>query len=163
MGWTKGQLVSLAFDEIGLASYTFDTSPDEFQAALNRMDAMMAAWSRKGIRPGYNTPGSASSDPKDDSGLPDWANEAVYQNLAIRLGPSNGRQISTELNKTAKLGYDMLLSAASHPPEMRMPPSLPSGAGVKPWRGPQRPFIDDPDLAIETGPDAEMNIGRNET
>ena len=40
MGWTKRQFVTQAFEEIGLASYVFDLTPEQLQSALRRLDAM---------------------------------------------------------------------------------------------------------------------------
>mgnify|MGYP003525752305 CR=1 FL=1 len=53
MGWTKRQFVTQAFEEIGLAAYVFDLTPEQLQSALRRLDSMMASWNAKGIRLGY--------------------------------------------------------------------------------------------------------------
>ena len=51
MGWTKRQFVAQAFEEIGLASYVFDLTPEQLQSALRRLDTMMAAWNALGNAP----------------------------------------------------------------------------------------------------------------
>jgi hypothetical protein len=48
--WTKRDVIGQAFSEIGLASYTFDLLPEQYEGALRRLDAMIAQWENKGIR-----------------------------------------------------------------------------------------------------------------
>lgn len=56
MGWTKRQFVTQAFEEIGLASYVFDLTPEQLDSALRRLDTMIASWNALGIRLGYPLP-----------------------------------------------------------------------------------------------------------
>ena len=53
MSYSKRQIVEQAFEELGLATYVFDMTPDQFDSALKRLDAMIAEWSIKGINLGY--------------------------------------------------------------------------------------------------------------
>ena len=77
MGWTKRQFVLQAFEEIGLASYVYDLTPEQLNSALFKLDAMMGTWNGKGIRIGYPTPGDPeSSDLDAQTNVPDSANEA---------------------------------------------------------------------------------------
>ena len=86
MGWTKRQFVEQAFEEIGLATYTFDLSPEQMQSALRRLDAMVATWNGAGIRIGYPLPSSPQdSDLDTETNVPDMSNEAIYTNLAIKI------------------------------------------------------------------------------
>ena len=50
MGYTKRQIIEAACEEIGLANYAFDMQPEQLQAMMRRLDAMMAEWNAKGIR-----------------------------------------------------------------------------------------------------------------
>mgnify|MGYP000518919073 CR=1 FL=1 len=50
MSYTKRQFVIAAFEEIGLASYTFDITDDELSSACRRLDAMMAEWNHNPSR-----------------------------------------------------------------------------------------------------------------
>lgn len=155
MGWTKRQFVTQAFEEIGLAAYVFDLTPEQLESALRRLDTMLATWNAKGIRLGYPLPSSPQDSSLDEqTGVPDSANEAIYVNLAIRLAPSFGKTPSVDTKATAKATYDGLLSLAAMPMEMQMPSSLPVGAGNKPWNIDQ-PFVNppvDPVLAGKDGP-----------
>jgi len=156
VGYSKRQFVTAAFDEIGLASYVFDLQPEQLQSALNRLDAMMAEWNAKGIRLGYPIPGSPQfSDLDEPSEVPDSANEAIYTNLAIKIAPSYGKQVMPDTKVTAKESYNTLLSRATMPNEMQLPGTMPSGAGNKPWRNYDNPFLQrpvDPVLAGQDGP-----------
>ena len=89
MGWTRRQFVEQAFEEIGYASYVYDLEPEQLESAGRRLDAMVASWNGKGIRLGYPLPSSpelASLDTETE--VPDYANEAIYTNLAVKLAPT---------------------------------------------------------------------------
>ena len=156
MGYSKRQFVAAAFEEIGLASYAFDLQPQQFESALRRLDAMMASWNALGIRLGYPLPSSPQfSDLDAQSEVPDSANEAIITNLAVKLAPSYGKQVMPDTKATAKETYNTLLSRAAVPMEQQLPSTMPSGAGNKPWRVYDDPFLRppvDPVLAGQDGP-----------
>jgi hypothetical protein len=156
MGYSKRQFVAAAFEEIGLASYAFDLQPQQFESALRRLDAQMASWNALGIRLGYPLPSSPQfSDIDAESEVPDSANEAIITNLAIKLAPGYGKQVMPETKATAKETYNTLLSRAAVPMEQQLPSTMPSGAGNKPWRVYDDPFLRppvDPVLAGQDGP-----------
>jgi hypothetical protein len=131
MSYSKRQLVLAALGEIGMSSSLFDLSADQIEEALGRLDAMVAEWNGRGVRLGYLIPG----DPKGsvlgaDSGIPDWAYDAVITNLAIRLAPSYGKAVSLETKATARQGWNTVLARSVAPVEMRLD-ALPAGAGNK--------------------------------
>lgn len=156
MGYSKCQFVAAAFEEIGLASYAFDLQPQQFESALRRLDAMMASWNALGIRLGYPMPSSPQfSDLDAQSEVPDSANEAIITNLAVKIAPGYGKQVMQDTKATAKETYNTLLSRAAAPLEQQLPGTMPSGAGNKPWRVYDDPFLRppvDPVLAGQDGP-----------
>jgi hypothetical protein len=157
MGYSKRQFVSSAFEEIGLASYTFDLQPEQFESAMRRLDAMIADWNGKGIRLGYPLPGSPQdSDLDEQTNVPDSAFEAIICNLAIRIAPGFGRQVMIETKTTAKQAYDVLLQRATFPLEKQLPAQMPSGAGNKPWRMYDNPFVRPPASPVDAGPDGPI-------
>lgn len=159
MSWTKRQFVVQAFDEIGLASYVFDLSPEQMDSALRRLDSMMAAWNAKGIRLGYPIPGNPQdSSLEEGTGVPDSANEAVYMGLAVRLAPGFGKVVSPDTKSAAKQGYDTLLSRAAMPMEQQLPGSMPAGAGNKPWCKNDGPFLTPPVDPLLAGQDGEIEF-----
>lgn len=159
MSWTKRQFVVQAFEEIGLASYVFDLSPEQMDSALRRLDSMMAAWNAKGIRLGYPIPGNPQdSSLEEKTGVPDSANEAVYMGLAVRLAPGFGKVVSPDTKSAAKQGYDTLLSRAAMPMEQQLPGSMPAGAGNKPWCKNDGPFLTPPVDPLLAGQDGEIEF-----
>jgi len=160
MGWTKGELVDEAFGEIALQGYVFDVGPEAREGGLRRLDAMLAQWNAVGIRLGYALPSSPStSDIDAQSGLPDSAVEAVFMNLAIRIASGHGKVLSQDTRNTAKSGYDTLMSRAAFPPQQQLPNTLPQGAGNKPWRRSDSPFMPtpvDPLLGTQGGDQIEF-------
>jgi hypothetical protein len=159
MGLTKREYIEQAFTEIGLAGYIFDITPEELSTALRQLDSMMAAWNAKGIRLGWPMPSSPSgSDLDDATEITDAANEAIYCGLAVRIGPSFGKTVAGETKFFAKQAYDQLLSIAAAPIEKQFPHTLPAGAGNKPWRYNQDPFIRRDRDALDAGPDSEIEF-----
>lgn len=157
MGWSKRDFVVTAYEEIGLSES--DLSAEQLQSGLRRLDAMMAAFNARGIRLGYPLPSDADgSDLAQPSGVPDSAYEAIFTNLAIRLGSTIGRAISIELKVTAKQAYDTLLALASKPPERQMPSGLPAGAGNRCRNRNGRPFLDGPTDSLDAGDDGELEF-----
>ena len=157
MGWTKRQLVEQAFEEIGLAAHVFDLTPEQMESALRRMDTMVAGWNSNGVRIGYPLPSSPGASTLDqDSGVPDFAIEAIFLGLACRLAPSYGKTVSQETKAWSDAAYSNMANQVALPtPERQLPGTLPRGQGSKPWRNIYRPYItppEDPLLAGNDGP-----------
>jgi hypothetical protein len=157
MGYSKRQFIEAALAEIGLASYVFDLQPEQLEAARQRLDAMMADWNGKGIRLGYPIPASPQEGSiNEQTNVPDSAYEAIICNLGIRLAPSYGKQVMLETKATAKQGYDTLMQRATFPLEQQFPNTMPSGAGNKPWRVYDNPFLRPPVDPVTAGPDGPI-------
>lgn len=159
MGYSKRQFVSAAFEEIGLASYAFDLQPQQLESALRRLDAMLASWNSLGIRLGYPLPSSPEfSDIDAESEVPDSANEAIITNLAVKLAPSYGKQVMPETKATARETYNTLISRAVLPMEQQLPGTMPAGAGNKPWRVYDNPFLRPPVDPVLAGQDGQIEF-----
>jgi len=159
MGYSKRQFIEAALAEIGLASYAFDLQPEQLEAARQRLDAMMADWNGKGIRLGYPIPVSQQDGSIDEqTNVPDSAYEAIICSLAIRLAPRYGKQVMNETKATAKQGYETLMQRATFPLEQQFPNTMPSGAGNKPWRVYDNPFLRPPVSPVEAGPDGPLQF-----
>jgi hypothetical protein len=158
MSYTRRQFVEAAFEEMGMAAYTFDITPQMMESASRRLDAMMATWNARGIRIGFPLPLSPQDTDLDtETGVPDAANEAIITNLAIRIAPSFGKQVSPMTMATAKTAYDALQARFSTVYEMQFPRNMPAGAGNKPWRY-NNPFLLPPADPIAVGPDGYLEI-----
>jgi hypothetical protein len=160
MGWTKRQFITQAFEEIGLAAYVFDLTPEQLDSALRRMDAMVGGWNANGVRINYplsSTPQSSNLD--DDSGVPDFANEAIYLGLAVRLAPSFGKTVAPETKAFADMAYSNMANQVAIPtPERQMPQTMPRGQGTKPWRNFNNPFVYAPQKDILAGSDNPIDF-----
>lgn len=140
MSYTVRQFVERAFEEIGMASYVFDLSPDMLQRAAGRLYAMLAEWNAKGVHISAPSTGNPDSiDLDTETTIPDIANETIIASLAIRLAPSYGKTVSVDTKVTAKQGYTTLMSLSAFPREKQFPSTLPAGAGNKPWLDPFMP------------------------
>ncbi len=158
MGYTKQQFVEAAFEELGLADYVHDLETDDLQAAVRRLDSMMAEWNAKGIRLSYplvNNPENTSLT--TETTVPDEANEAIITSLAIRLAPSFGKTVSQDTKMVAKQGYNTLMSRAALPDEMQFQSTLPLGAGNKPWRQNTSRFFGPAADAVKSGVDGDLD------
>lgn len=159
MGWTRRQFIEQAFEEIGYASYVYDLEPEQLESAGRRLDALVASWNGKGIRLGYPLPSSpelANLDAETD--VPDDANEAIYVNLALRIAPTVGKTVAVETKANAKMLYNLLLQNAALPMEQQLPKTMPAGAGHKPWRRHNDPFVREPKDPLLAGGDGPIEF-----
>lgn len=155
MGYSKRQIIEEAYGEIGMASYVFDLDVDVLQRALRRLDSMMAEWNGRGIRLGYPIPASPDDSDLDElAQVPDWANEAVILNLAVRLAPGHGKTVSPQTLFAAKRAMDGVLARVAMPPEVQIT-GLPRGAGSKSH---DAPFLPSPTAPLTAGPDSELEF-----
>lgn len=133
MSWTKRQIIEQAYEELGLAAMFYDLQPEQLESARRKMDTLVAGWSSKNIQIGYPLPSEAnSSDLDQETNVPDYAVEALYLNLAIKIAPSHGKAVTPETKQQADQTYrNILRIALRNPPQMKYACSLPSGAGHK--------------------------------
>ena len=163
MAYKKLDIVDLAFQEIGIASYEFDLNPQETNGALRQLDLMMATWNKRGIRVGYPIPSSPNNSDLDDIiDIDDNAFEAMYLNLAVRISTGFGKQLASETRIAAARTYQELLSSLSRPIEQALDANaVPVGAGNKPWRLNNNPFLLKPRQPITTGSNDVLELEGN--
>lgn len=130
MSYTKGELADAALEEIGIAEYNFDISPEQRQSVIRRLDMMMAEWDARDIHLSFPISKSTTPDPGEEANIPDWAGKAVVTNLAIEIAPSYGKVVPMETKVSAKHAYITLCGIFADPREMQLP-SMPKGAGYK--------------------------------
>jgi hypothetical protein len=63
-----------------------------------------------------------------------------------------------ETKAVAKDSYNTLLQRATMPPEQQLPATMPAGAGNKPWRVYDNPFIRPPVDPVDAGPDGPLQF-----
>lgn len=131
---TKRTIVNMAFEEINLAGYEFDATPEEQFSALRRLDALMAQWKMSSLDIGYNFPAVlGGGDLDEDAGIPDLALNAVVTSLALRVMPSIGKTMSAETKAALNAGMIALRTWCATIPEMSLQARTPRGSGNKPW------------------------------
>jgi len=152
MPWTKRQIVSEAFSEIGKGGYAFDMQPEEYQSALRRLDAMMATWgATTNIRIGY-VGGDGFGDIGVETEVPDWAVSAIYLNLAISIAPTYGKTVSADTKINAKIALDNVMNNVTELSPRYLGGYAGAGAGL--WDA-VLPLASTP---IETGAGGDLDI-----
>lgn len=130
----KKAILDMAFEQAGLAGYTFDQTPEERASWLRNLDALMAAWDTEGIRLGYNFPTVfGEGDENDASGIPDYAVRTTASALAQAGVPGIGKTMSAEARANFAHGMAQLRAATATIPERSLPRMTPRGSGQKPW------------------------------
>lgn len=159
MSWAKADFVNQAFEEIGFASYVYDSNPDQLQSCLRRMDGLLATWNAKGIHLGYPLPSGANvSALTDVTGVSDAAAPAIYLNLACQIAPMFGKQLSPQTVANARDAYEALLTKIYEIPEMSLGAHMPSGAGHKTTLTTGRVFIPERKEPINIGNGNELSL-----
>ena len=123
MSWTKGEIIAQALEEIGIQSYSFDSTASQLQSALRQLDTMMGVWISRGIvfDPVYPVSTTlADNSVAEDTNAPLQAIAAMYLNLAVMIAPSYGKTTSNLTNMNAKAFYSNLLGeyAVGNPYEL---------------------------------------------
>lgn len=152
--WTKLDVIKEAFAEIGKAAYDFDLQPEDLQAALRKLDSMMATWGGAlGVRIGFSGgDGKGSLDASTE--VPDWAYEALYLNLALRLAPGYGKQPMQQTMMGAKAALDAVRIRTTQPQPRKIGGY--AGAGNSWWGAVALPAEIEP---VVTGPDNTLPFG----
>lgn len=160
MTWTKRQFIVAALEQIGIPENLFSIQPNMLEVALRRLDSMMADWNARGIRLGYPLSSIENSSVSQETGVPDSANEAIIDNLALRIAPAYGKQVSREVKVAAKNGINTLLmrSGTLQPDEMQFPDTLPYGQGNKPFRYGKQNYFPIPSDPVDAGPDSVLDF-----
>lgn len=126
----KRRILKQALTEIGIASYAFDVTAEEYQSALAVMDGM-AAELFPTHQTGYIFPADGvESDPDDEAGITESAFPMFYTNLALRLAPGYGKTVSAWTVKAAKDSLDRYQLNNLTIPERCLPGTMPVGQGA---------------------------------
>jgi len=163
--YKKRDIIEDAYAELALAGWVWDLTPEEIQWACRRLDMMVARWSFKGIMIGYPVASDPNAcDPDEDCTVPTYAIEPLVMNLATNLAAGKGKQLQGRTVSLAIQGYQDLITeaAANRMVDLRKPYYMPIGAGNKPQRYFQGPFVppqNDNPLPIADNGDLILNGG----
>lgn len=138
---TKRTLVNMVFEEMGLAGYEFDATPEEQASVMRRMDAIMGELRMQEINLNYNFPLALGGGDLDDAaGIPDETANAVVLLVALRAMTPIGKSMSNESRVAYSQALSALRTAYAIIPERPLPNATIRGAGSKPW-GTWQPFM----------------------
>jgi hypothetical protein len=155
VGYSKKQFIDAAFEEIGLARYTFDVSPEQEESALRLLDSMMAEWNASGVRIAYPLSDPDNSEIDAPTNVPDAAYEAIRTNLALKLAPQYGRQVMPATMRSGNQALQVLRARFAVPPIAPYRPGTPLGAGNWALGFGRGPFIQNPPV-VDAGPDQPL-------
>lgn len=124
---TKRALIAQALDEIGIAEYIFDATPEQLESARLRLNRIAAQWDGIGVRVGYNLGGGLD----DESGIPDTAENCFALHLGIAIAPGFGKAVSQDTKNAAAAAWNALYVARRQMPVAAMPSNMPRGTGQR--------------------------------
>lgn len=121
---TKREIILLAYEDLALAGYEFDLSPEEIAYALRRLELMAAAWQTRGA--GISLSAGGLDDP---SGVPAGYVEGVAANLAMRIASGKGKQVAADTRAVAAQARDIIFRDGAIPQTDMQSEYMPRGAG----------------------------------
>jgi hypothetical protein len=160
MAWSKGDIVDQAYAELALAGFEWDITPAEKTWALQKLDLMMAGLLGRQVNVGYSF-GMSPTDTSlsQDSGLRLMFVEPVYMMLALRICAGKGKTTPISTASNARGAFNSLLAwvARNQVEQQQLPNRLGRGAGNKPWRTVNQPFMPRPNLdPLRVADDGEL-------
>ncbi len=155
-GIPKSTLIDMAFDDCGIAGYSFEKTADEYVSALQKLNAMMWEWPFDQL--GYIQPPVGDGNPSDASGVANRDTQVIVTMLAERIAPGVGKALSPEQRAARKRSFAQLCSRVSVLPRVKFPAQTVRGSGYDPYRAPgYEPFIYEGGLSTE--PDTTTDPG----
>lgn len=108
MSVTNIDLIGDALRELVVISEIATPSAEQGAHALRQLNQMMAEWREQGINLQYFRQTVTS----DVCPIPEYAESGVTANLAVRLAPNYGAEVSIALAAKAMSGYETILRTA---------------------------------------------------
>ncbi len=119
---TASELITAALGQTLTRSADIPLEPDELQDAIFQLNNMMTSWN---LALGY----TVVSNPNDEITTPDFAIDAMVQNLAVRIAPGFGGIVDADLRQNAREAKRDLLKIVVTVGPARYPSTLPRGSG----------------------------------
>jgi len=120
---TKIQLVSMAFDELRINGITSDADSEDNVLALQSLEQLV---SELDIDIGWNQ--EDDPDPNTESGIPTFAESAIYMALAVRIAPRYGKDAGM-IRTQASASMSSLVAKLAIPRQVCYPTRMPMGLG----------------------------------
>jgi len=116
---TKIQLVSQAFDELRINGITSNADSEDVDLALESLEQIVSELT-------FDIGWRFGSDPNEVTGIPMFAESAIYLSLAVRIADRYGKQISP-MKADAAMGR--LIGRVKKPRLVNYPANMPAGLG----------------------------------
>lgn len=130
-GVPKRTILDMAFEGCGLAGFDFDRTAEEIVAALRKLNAMMREWPWS--LAGYNQPAYGAGLPEELSNIAEGAENAVADELAVRIAPGLGLTVSPEQRAKAATSRSTFVAQFGSLPSSDLAGSTPLGSGSRRW------------------------------
>lgn len=120
---SKTQIISNAFDELRINGITSKADNEDIALALDSLEQVVSEFP---FDIGYRF--ESNPDPNTLTGIPQYAERAVYMALAVRLAPRYGKDASIYRNDAAS-ALNALYSRVRRVPQVYNSPRMPMGMG----------------------------------
>lgn len=130
---TKGDLVADCFSMLLRTGVTIQSSTDDNELALNRLEDIMAELESRNMITGYNF--EDNPQPDSPSGLENWMNQAVSLFLAKRVWPDFApEEVNPALAVNATTAMSNLCARLAQVKAVDYAGRMPLGSGNQPWQ-----------------------------
>lgn len=127
MSVTKKQLIIDAYATIGFSDYFYNEDAEQINFALRILDRMLGNWESEGVNIGYNF----DADVQAQSGIPQYAENAVVLNLCVMLANANGKQVPVDTKNDAIHAFSNMKLKFISIPELKRNTLMPRGQGAR--------------------------------
>lgn len=122
---TVAEVVNSALSFILVQASEAAIEPSEAKAAVTRLNRMMASWEGGGIVLGFTPVENLG----EEVTVPEYALDAIEQNLAVMIGPQFGGVVSSLLMQNARQAKSDMMQTAIEIADTSFPCTLPLGSG----------------------------------
>ena len=136
---TALSIIEDSYGEIRVKKAGIDLTEDEIDTAIRKLNRLMVEWDSIGIHLGFRK----VSDSGEDTGIPDWAENATITTLAMRLASTFGKAVADELNLAQRISFKSMQNRSTEPVSVNYPDILPVGSGNDRWADDQSVFFVD--------------------
>ena len=138
---TKIQLASMAFDELRINGITSNADSEDNVLALQSLEQLV---SELPFDIGWRF--ESEPDPNSMSGIPLYAESAIYMALAVRIAPRYGKDPAM-IRSQASAAMSALVARVSRPRQISYPTRMPMGLGNRRAYPHSRQFMPIADVA----------------
>lgn len=125
MPQSASDIIKAALSKIGVRNSEVALTTTQINDAISELNDMLTQWDSTSLPLGY----TIISNGADIVTTPDWSHGAIKSNLAARLAPEYGKEISITLGAQILADFKNLQLRIIEAPEVFFPDTLPIGSG----------------------------------